>query len=73
MSWRAQNGAQDAKIRSARGTRSDCLIPEPRGIQRCYILHKGGGGLGSGLLPYVMCGRLGAKGVKPPSCEPEQS
>jgi hypothetical protein len=27
----------------------------------------------SGLLPYVMCGRLGAKGVKPLGCEPVQS
>jgi hypothetical protein len=34
MSWRAQNRSQDAKIRTTRGTRSDCLIPESCGIQR---------------------------------------
>jgi hypothetical protein len=37
MSRRAQNRSQDAKIRSTRGTRSDCLIPESYGIQR-YIV-----------------------------------
>ena len=37
MSWRAQNRSQDAKIRSTRGTRSDCLIPESCGIQRYLV------------------------------------
>jgi hypothetical protein len=37
MSWRAQNRPQDAKIRSTRGTRSDCLILESCGIQRYFI------------------------------------
>jgi hypothetical protein len=36
MSWRAQNRSQDAKIRSIRGTRSDCLKLLTYGIQR-YI------------------------------------
>jgi hypothetical protein len=34
MSWGAQNRSQDAKNRSTRGTRSDCLIPGSYGIQR---------------------------------------
>jgi hypothetical protein len=34
MSWGAQNRSQDAKIRSAHGTRSDCLKLVTYGIQR---------------------------------------
>jgi hypothetical protein len=36
MSWGAQNRSQDEKLRSARGTRSDCLIPESCSIQRYF-------------------------------------